>query len=155
MRVYVQQDELLPYELTVKRPFEQLLLRDALVARLFPTRMTGEQKMWAAVLLQAIAEQDTRFVTLEGVPKHRAQRKKEQLAREAQEFVASPQFDEIANLAGLPADKLRTVAPERAAQAFRELGTGNMTRNFEPAAEEDELDFDELPTYALALEEVA
>jgi hypothetical protein len=103
--------------------------------------MTGLQRLWVCVVLQAIAEQDEKYVlTCQKARGDRAWRtKKAILARQARAFVASSEFEEICYRTGLDGQIWRQVSPDVAARAFMRLQRGDYAQPedvFEPEPDE-------------------
>lgn len=77
--------------------------------------------MWLAVLLLAVAQQDSRFVRWLGLPKKQASRKRVTIEAEARRYVASRQFEESCERINIEPDRLRKLGPEKAFDAFQKL----------------------------------
>jgi hypothetical protein len=94
--------------------------------------MHKEQRMLLCVILQAIAEQDTRFVlTKDKSPK--SMRLKARLAQEARHFVESEEYADMVAQIGLPPELLEKATPEQAWEALSVLA--NPSANLEEATE--------------------
>jgi hypothetical protein len=119
--------------------------------------MTGLQRLWVCVVLQAVAEQDEKYVVTELGAGRTVARflKKKSLARETRDFVASPEFERVCNLAGLPVDDMRRLSPDEAAQAFFRFQRGEYDRSenaLEPEPNEPPLEREPRPEELVALE---
>ena len=79
-----------------------------------------EWRLNMAVLLQAVFEQDETLVQSDcGIGRKEAN--KQQLAKEAREYVASGEFTEMCNLVGVDASFMRALTPEKARIAYSKL----------------------------------
>jgi hypothetical protein len=83
--------------------------------------MTGEQKLWIAVLLQGLAEREERFVCVKSRYPARNERQRACLSRKARSFVLSDDFSHICGQVGLSPELLRRIAPEDANAALQRL----------------------------------
>src|SRR5579871_223306 len=104
---------------------------------LFGTAVEPEQLMELAIVLQAIAEQDSRFVVVEQSGK-RGERERQKAVAEATAWVADgKQMREICDNANLPYEFLRSRTPEQANDALSRLLSGVTAQESEPDAEDD------------------
>lgn len=79
--------------------------------------MTNEQRLLLCVLLQAVAEQSPEYVLSDTSSKKR-QRARERMAHEARTFVASSEFEEMAEFVDIPLELLRSLEPFQASRAL-------------------------------------
>jgi hypothetical protein len=82
--------------------------------------MTNYQRLWAQVVLQAVAEQLSEFVTtnktgLEG------QRLRERESKKARDYVMGIGFAHDCDCAGLPVEMMRKMLPSTANEAMKRL----------------------------------
>lgn len=82
--------------------------------------MDNERKLLLCVLLQAIAEQEPRFVVAYKTnARDNVNKRKGKLAKEASDFVASAEFEEMARFAGIDPNYLRKGTSEQADRALK------------------------------------
>lgn len=82
--------------------------------------VNAEKRLWAVVVLQAIAEQDEQNVVMPSHHKYRSR-----LAQEARDWVASEAFDEACEIAGFDASSFRKLTPQQAEIAREKLARGD------------------------------
>jgi len=108
------------------------------VAPLIQRGMTGPQKVWLMVVLQAVAEQDPKFVMSDAHRQYR-QKRRERAAREAKTYLGSPDFEYVCELAGIDPSFARSLTPEKANDALNTLaGTLGQDIPNEPDYEDEE-----------------
>lgn len=93
-----------------------------------------ERRLWFLVVLQTVAEQDEKNVLVAGKDFYNGTRAR--LAQEAREIVASDDFIEMCELAGVSHIKARKLTPERAQIAFTAIQRGEFPFAFEQEQEE-------------------
>ena len=85
--------------------------------------MTPQEKLWMHAVLQAIADQDPRYATKEW-----GQQNTQSVAKEAQAFVKSSDFDAMCYAANIRPEFARRIPPEKAALALARLNDIKVTR---------------------------